>query len=360
MEQDKLNILVVCKLSGHTLEENVLLPLLACNRVSCIYVLREDSADFKNERVKYILPKHNIPFLKHIARFFKGIQCCRTLKIDFIIGILNTPHGYIARTLSIFLKIPYIHMTIAGHREFWRHGPLFEKINIKYLTSGWAVTVTGTRTKDYLIKRGVLPCKIFILPNLPNHNFRRAPLKKEPSKYDIVSFSRIDKNKNVELLIRAIPLINKSDSISVAVAGDGDHLENVKQLAHQLGVDSCIEFLGYVRGLKEKMNLLCNSKIFVSCSKGEGFPVSLLEAMNCGCVPVVSDVGDISDVVKSGYNGIVYNDTDNAEQLADRLLSLLDNRERLQDMRSAALKIRDDYSVDSNGLIWNKIFSMNK
>ena len=63
-----------------------------------------------------------------------------------------------------------------------------------------------------------------------------------------------------------------------------------------------------IRILGEKYNvgdyLIC-SDYFVLSSLWEGLPISLLEAMSVGCVPVCTPAGGVADVVKHGTNGFL-------------------------------------------------------
>lgn len=352
-----MNILLVCKLADHTLRENVLQPLLSSETVKHIYVLRDRKCDGFNGRVTYLFSeKQSNSKLRHIAKMWRGINAVRHYKIDAIIGVLNTPHGLIGRTIGFLTHTPYIHMTIAGHREYWVDGPKMERLNLKAFGSGAAITVTGSQTKNYLLEKGIDAKKIFILPNLPNEAFTRVPMN-ETRHYDIVSFSRIDLNKNIILLIKALARLHKKYNLKVVIAGDGDQLENIKEASKKYGVAEMIDFLGYISAFDEKVKILSNSKIFISCSKGEGFPVSLLEAMNCGCVPVVSNVGDIVDVIQNGENGYVFNDTDDEQEFTECLEKLLVNNEALASMRQMAYKIKESISVTNNGKIWDKVLT---
>ena len=353
-----MNILVVCKLFDHTLRENVLLPLLSSLKTEHIYVLRDFKGDEFDGRVTYLCPDtQSKSKLRHLLKIERGVKAIHKYNIGAIIGVLNTPHGFIGRTIGFMTHTPYIHMTIAGHREFWMDGPTVEKLNLWALGKhGAAITVTGNQTLQYLVQKGICKDKIFILPNLPNEAFTKvAP--NEARHFDIVSFSRIDTNKNIILLIKALYHLKEKHKLQVAIAGDGDQLDNLKNAAKEYGVDQFIDFMGFVKGFEEKVKILSDSKIFISCSKGEGFPVSLLEAMNCGCVPVVSNVGDIVDVIKNGENGFIFNDTDDEAEFTDYLDRLLSNDASIIAMRQEAYRIKDDISVANNGKVWDRVFT---
>lgn len=354
-----MNILLIAKLANHTLNENILAPLLKSSHVDHIYVLRDFPGDMMNERITYLCPrKQGGGKVRHIKKLFNAMFYCSKHKIDVILGVLVTPHGYIGKALGLFTRIPYIHVTIAGHREYWVDGKIVEKINIALFKGADTITVTGKQTQAYLISKGIDSNRIVILPNLPNISFMNVDIPVNNQRmYDIVSFSRIDKNKNIDLLLRAVARIKKTCTVKLIIAGDGIELSNLKLAVDNLKLGENVEFAGYISTLEDKVNIYSNSKIFISCSKGEGFPVSLLEAMSCGCVPVVSNVGDITDVIRQGENGFVFNNTDDERELADFLQQLLGNSGLVEDLRIEALKIKNVISVEHNARTWDRILS---
>lgn len=322
-------------------------------------MLRDFPGDVVNDKVTYLCPqKESKSKFRHVKKVIKGIGYCSKYKIDVIVGVLNTPHGYIGRAISTITHIPYIHVSIAGHREFWLSGKMMERINLAIFRKAWMVTVTGQQTFSYLMSKGFDEQKVAILPNLPNQAFMNIDVPEENiRRYDIVSFSRIDKNKNVSLLLKAIFRIKDKCNVRLIVAGDGSELDNLKETVKELGLENHVEFVGYISDLEDKLRIYQDSRIFVSCSKGEGFPVSLLEAMSCGCVPVVSNVGDIVDVIKQGINGYVFNDVDDETELAECLIHLLCDEELMGKMSKEARKIQKNISVKNNAKIWDNILA---
>lgn len=351
-----MNILLIAKLANHTIRENVLTPILASGVVNQVWVLRDVPAENFDERVNYISCGTR-GLVRHLKKIASGISLCHKHQIDAIVGVLNTPHGYIGRVIGIWTGIPFVYMTIAGHREFWMNGKCMERIRLNMFRNSSAITVTGHQTLNYLLKKGYEKEKVFILPNLPNPYFNALQVENKKTRtYDIVSFSRIDANKNLILLVKTIATLKKRGiTPKVAVAGSGDKLESIIEAAKEYQVNDCFEFLGYISDIHDKVKIYTDSHIFISCSKGEGFPVSMLEAMGCGCVPVVSNVGDITDVIVQGENGYVFNDTDDETEVSFLLEKLLKAPDRIAQMRSSVLRIKQEISVEGNGAIWKEI-----
>lgn len=65
---------------------------------------------------------------------------------------------------------------------------------------------------------------------------------------------------------------------------------------------------GYVKILGAKQNIgdyLACANYFVLSSTWEGLPLSLLEAMSMGCIPISTPAGGVIDVIKDGKNGLL-------------------------------------------------------
>lgn len=82
---------------------------------------------------------------------------------------------------------------------------------------------------------------------------------------------------------------------------------------------------GVVTG-KYKIQAFADGDIFLMPSRFEGLPMALLEAMACGCVPVVSNRGSIPAVVDDGHNGFLVEPGDHT-QIVGKLKFLLSESE---------------------------------
>jgi len=107
--------------------------------------------------------------------------------------------------------------------------------------------------------------------------------------------------KDHPTLFRALALLKGgSRAPHLVVVGDGERREPLRRLAHQLGLASRIHFLGWRTDLQA---ILGELDVVICCSRNEGTPVALIEAMAAG-IPVVStDVGGVGDLVVQGETG---------------------------------------------------------
>ncbi len=80
--------------------------------------------------------------------------------------------------------------------------------------------------------------------------------------------------------------------------GDGPLEAHVREQAR--GLSDRIRFHGY---LSDTAPILAKSSIFLLCSRSEGFPRSILEAMRAGLPVIASDVGGVRESVADGVSG---------------------------------------------------------
>lgn len=114
-----------------------------------------------------------------------------------------------------------------------------------------------------------------------------------------IHVARYHEQKNQIMLINAFNQLDKSGSDFVLlVIGDGFNYGKgavLKELACEK-----IHFLGLKNNVADY--LFC-SNAFCLTSIYEGLPISLLEAMACGVIPICTNVGGVPDVVRDGVNG---------------------------------------------------------
>ena len=137
----------------------------------------------------------------------------------------------------------------------------------------------------------------------------------------IVSAGELNKNKNTEVIVRAMEKL-KEQNIHYVVCGVGPEEENLRQIAKSLKVTENIHFMGYRTDMPEIMAV---SDAFTMMSFREGMPRSVLEAMDLGLPCVGSDTRGIRDLIDE-HGGFICKPTD-SEAFADAFRKLMDEPE---------------------------------
>lgn len=126
-------------------------------------------------------------------------------------------------------------------------------------------------------------------------------LKESNDTLVFIHIARFHKQKNQKLLIDAFNELTKINrKFILVVIGKGFDEGNGKELAST----ACdrIHFIGLKNNVSDY--LYC-SDAFCLTSDYEGLPISLLEAMACGVVPICTSVGGIPDVIDDGISGLL-------------------------------------------------------
>lgn len=127
--------------------------------------------------------------------------------------------------------------------------------------------------------------------------------------------TRMDKTKGIQHLIRAAKaLIDESYDVSLRVAGTGDYLPALKELARDLGLASRVEFLGGIPPDQRLWAHYQKADIAVLPTLGhyEGTPRMILESWASGAPVVSTRVGGIPSLVNDGEDGLLVPPGDDA------------------------------------------------
>jgi glycosyltransferase involved in cell wall biosynthesis len=170
----------------------------------------------------------------------------------------------------------------------------------------------------------------------------------------LIFVGRLDKSKN-PLLLPAIDdaLIRKGIMVEWTIVGDG---EERGVLQEQVSHRHNFTFMGFVSN-SALHDLYRRHDIFLMTSLSEGLPVSLVEAMKTGLVPVVSDIpGGIREIVNAGNNGYLC-DPQKASAFADAIAVFNNDRQLLSSFSAAASKDASEkfHPVKCSMNYWNCI-----
>jgi glycosyltransferase involved in cell wall biosynthesis len=142
---------------------------------------------------------------------------------------------------------------------------------------------------------------------------------------------RIHPKKNLGLLIDALTQL--PDHVRLAVAGDGPMASEVRKRASARGVDSRVEWLGFVTA-EQRSKMLEGLDLLAMPSVFESFGISAAEAMLHGVPVLVSERTGIAEVIRRRGGGITV--TPGVDSIADAIRELDRERSALSDMGARA------------------------
>jgi glycosyltransferase involved in cell wall biosynthesis len=275
------------------------------------------------------IPVHVVPYLNRDIKLFEDllglrllVQLMRRTQPD-VVHAHTFKAGFLGRFAAKHLQIACIytvHMWPFGRAVplSWRLvAPVCERLAADWCDRVITVSEVGIKlAEEYSICDS---SKMIAIQNgIPDHS-ARARLDRETD-LSCIMVARFTDFKDHALLLRAFAEV--PGQARLLLAGDGDTLPAVKQLADRLGIRKRVEFAGARSDVPE---LLARTDVFVLASKQETLPISILEAMRAGLPVIASNVGGISEEVIDGETGLLVAQGSVAE-LSGALKRLLGNK----------------------------------
>lgn len=216
-----------------------------------------------------------------------------------------------------------------------------------------SIVANALAVKNYLTEHGVSESKIEVIYNgldlerlKPKSNLTRPqicemfglPVDGDRKFVTIVANLR-HTVKNQAMFLRAAQAVkSKVENAEFVLAGEGERLEELKNLAAESGIADSCHFTGRCAAVAE---LLSISEVCVLSSTNEGFSNSILEYMAAGKPVVATDVGGAGEAIVEGETGFLVASND-AETMAARLIDLLKDDEKARKFGVEGKKIIEE------------------
>lgn len=157
--------------------------------------------------------------------------------------------------------------------------------------------------------------KIKINPNwLPLDYATQKPKKNK--NIDILFIGRFDPQKNLSEFLQIIAdLQQKHANLNICMVGDGPDLKKIKKEAKQLNLN-----IHFIKKTPKVKQFYRQTKIFLLTSNYEGFPLTVLEAISCGCFPIIKNIPETTLFFDKYPSNIIYNKPTQAVNLINTYL----------------------------------------
>ena len=158
-----------------------------------------------------------------------------------------------------------------------------------------------------------------------------------PERPTITYVGRLDAEKHVDELIRALPLVKRSVDAQLVVVGDGHERANLVSLARGQGVEGHVTFTGFVSD-GELPGAYAAADVFCNAGTAELQSIVTMEAMASGKPVVATNARALPLLVHDGENGRLFEPGD-VGGLASRLAELLPDEGKRTKMGRESLRI---------------------
>ncbi len=165
-----------------------------------------------------------------------------------------------------------------------------------------AIRAVSERVKTAVVREFRAPLHLVsVLPIQRMAKVRRDIVRREsndlfPEYHSVILvISRLAREKNVALALRAFALIARSHpKTGLLILGDGPEKTTLSNLAVSLGIDTQVKFLGFQEDIEYYLYV---ADVYLHASDYEGYGRTLIEAVLLECPIVTTDVGLVGSVL---------------------------------------------------------------
>ena len=159
----------------------------------------------------------------------------------------------------------------------------------------------------------------------------------------IGTVARFDPVKAIGLLLETLGALRQRIPAHLVLAGGGGEEQELRRRAAASGLVEHVTFLG---PNKDGARILSALDVFVSGSRKEGLPLTILEAMACGVPVVATRVPGNADTVTDGVTGLL-SEPGSPRDLSEKIASLLEDPARRRAMGEAGRRrVEESFSID--------------
>lgn len=214
----------------------------------------------------------------------------------------------------------------------------------RVLSRAERVTTPTRKAADFLERntsqRGVIPvsCGIDASKYTPRFGPRTSNR--------IAFVGRINTEKQIETILRALTRIPESLNVQFDIVGGGDQREALAELATELGVADRVIWHGTLPDDELRL-VLTNASLFAIASIAELQSIATLEAMASGLPVVAADAMALPHLIDEGKNGYLF-EPGNDEELAARITEILElSPEDYDAMQRASLDMVKSHDIET-------------
>ena len=342
-----MKVLLTATVQSHIVQfHKPLVEMLHAHGCEIHVAARDNLAEKNGLKLDFVEKVFNVPFARS-PKSLDNIKAYKQLKkiIDeghYDVIHCNTPMGGIVTRLAarrareqgtkVFYTAHGFHFYKGAPKKNWLVFYPIEEFFANHFTDK-LITITA---EDYKLASERFHCKVERIHGVGVDGKRYYPVTEEEKKrlrrdmgYGedqklILCVGELLPNKNQQMAIHMMAeLVKEYPNAVLLIAGNGSEEENLEALTSELGIEKNVKMLGYVTNLQDYQHIV---DVSISCSKREGLPLNVVEAMLSG-TPVVASINrGHRELITDGETGFLIVIGDN-KRLMQTIIALLENDE---------------------------------
>lgn len=310
-------------------------------------ITESGSEEFKKKLEKMGVFCFQVDFKRRVGSLKSNIhvikQIRKIIKENNIDGLhVQSPLGGVLGRIAAHKMNVKVLYTVHGF-QFFSGGSKKDWIlyyPVERFLSRWCNALVTINTNDFKIAQK-FPTRVFYIPGVGTNiiESQSIPFEKRRkeravirnklgvSKDDflILSVGELNKNKNHQLVIRAIKKLD-NPKIKYVIAGTGNGRKDLENLIHTLGLEKQVKLLGYINNL-DGLYFAADLNVFVSKREGLGF--GGLDGVSHGLYIVGNSNTGMKDYILNEKIGQMIDDPNDVDQLVSMLTKIIKKHPRI-------------------------------
>ncbi len=282
----------------------------------------------RGDTIDILLKKKSVS--SSISYFFVNRQIkelVRQYSPDIVNPHFASGYGFSTALSKSWKKLPVVLHCLGSDILISPHKSIAHKRRVVYALARSKMIFADSKYLSDEINRLYKSNNISIIPWGIEKRIADIYDKKERNKFNFGKPLRVliprphQKVYNNEFIIRALKDKINDKAIALSFPDWGDFSDRFKKLSNEICPDGLINYYKF-KPRDEYIEFLENHDIYLSASKSDSSPASLIEAMGAGLRPVAGDIPGVKEWL-SNDNGDVYdlNDMNSLDFVFDKFLS---------------------------------------
>ncbi|WP_238585539.1 glycosyltransferase [Legionella quateirensis] len=292
------------------------------------------------------------PEVMHIqGKFFLG-SICHRICLSMGIPMLATNH---------FMPENFFHYTYLPKRfESWFHSMCWK--NIVAMLSTVDVVTTPTKTAVKLLEQTQLKKEIYpVSCGIDLQKFKPAQdadfLRQQfniPVKPTLLYTGRLDKEKNLFVVIHAFYQAVQQLDCHLVLTGNGTEKKRLEYLAKELNISQHITFTGYLAD-DDYPKIYGLADCFVHAGTAELQSIVALEAIASGLPLLGANAMALPELIKHGVNGYLFR-PDDTNTLSRYMIELLENTDKCREMGMESRTLSLTHDIGNTAIQYEQLY----
>ena len=288
-----------------------------------IFSLRKDHLHLVTDRNLEVYPTNSVNRWFYVS---DALRIIGRLKVDLI----STQDPFVAGLVGVLAKLFFgMKLNVQLHNDFFDN-PYFRSENLQNAVFYWLGKFNLLFADDVRVvsKRLVKDKRYFVAPVETDPDYFWSKAHTKPTG-QIVTISRLVKQKNLPLLFAVAKQFPKNHFVVVGEGEERSRLEKIKPVN--------VSLVGQ-KSREQVKKILAESDVFVLTSNYEGWGLAVIEALTAGLPVIMTDTGCAGEVVIDGKTGFVAPVGDE-KALVTKMRFVLEHRELAADLALAGRQL---------------------